>query len=110
MKRIAVTGFALLYALLVYGRYADRTAIWIEDLTGNSSKQHNSIAVHDGEESRKFSNGQKRTLPDQSALVPPLVALGMVLESDQFLAPSAETHTPGRLHQSISSRAPPAVS
>ena len=111
MRRFAVTGFALLYAVLVYGSHTDRTSLWLETLTDQATtQQHDTINVQDNEESRKVPKGQKRTLPNQFAFAPPLIALGIILKSNRYVALHVEEQIPERFHRSISPRAPPVLS
>jgi hypothetical protein len=110
MKRIAVTGFAVLYAVLVLGISVNRTAAWAESKASqNKSDQGTAFSV--GKPSPPSSPYGKKRIPQNSFVVEsPLIASGIILISNErAIAP-----TEGRLHgpfaSNIPARAPPTLS
>jgi hypothetical protein len=110
MKRVAVTGFAVLYALLVLGISVNRTAAWAEsNASRNKSDQRTAIGI--GKPSAISLHYGRKRFPQNSFVVEsPLIASGMILKSSERVVVQADVRVHGRLEANIPSRAPPSLS
>ena len=110
MKRFAVTGFAILYALLVFGISASRTSVWVEaNARKQKTDQADGIRIGKPEPfSPHFS--QKRIPQNQFVVESPWIASGALLQSNPHVALPMDVWSRGQSVPGIPSRAPPSLS
>ena len=110
MKRVAVTGFAVLYALLVLGISVNRTAAWAEsNASRNKSDQRTAISI---EKPSPYSPhyGKKRIPQNSFVVESPLIASGMILKSSERVVVHVDVRVHRHVAANIPSRAPPSLS
>ena len=111
MKRVAVTGFAVLYALLVLGISVNRTAAWAELKASQNNKSDQSLSFSVGKSSTYTPHHGKKRIPQNSFVVEsPLIAAGMILKTDETVIAPVEVRVHGHVASNIPSRAPPSLS
>src|SRR5262245_11861117 len=110
MRRLAVTGFAILYAVLVLGTSASRTFASIEAVSGSLKATHPAIRGNDESPHAGLQPGQKRMLQDQFVVPSPLTAAGISLEAERHVVFTMEIRARGQFRPTLPSRAPPFLS
>jgi hypothetical protein len=111
MKRVAVTGFAVLYALLVLGISVNRTAAWAESKASQNNKSDQGLALSIGKASAYSSSYGHKRIPQNSFVVEsPLIAAGLILKSSESVISYVDVRVHGHVASNIPSRAPPSLS
>jgi len=111
MKRIAVTGFAILYTLLVLGISLNRTAAWAESKASQTKPDRGLAFNVDKPGPYSSTHSGKKRIPQNSFVVEsPLIASGIILKSSERVIVSAEGRLYSPYASNIPSRAPPSLS
>jgi len=110
MKRVAITGFAVLYALLVLSISQNRTEAWAES-KASQSKKGEGVAFSPGKPSSYSPLHGKKRIPSNTFVVEsPLIESGTILESRESVVAPPEVRVHGLFASKIPSRAPPSLS
>jgi len=107
MKRFAVTGFAVLYAVMVFGISASRTSDWVKANASRSKSNQDSVDRIGKPEPHNPPSGKKRIPQNPFVMESPLTATGTPLKSDPHVALPSDIRVQGSSELSIPSRAPP---
>jgi hypothetical protein len=109
MKRFAVTGFAILYAVMVFGISASRTSDWVKANAPGHRSDQSSLDKIGKPEPYNPPFGRKRIPQNPFVVESPLSSTGTRLISDPYIALPSDIRVQGHSELSIPSRAPPPV-
>jgi hypothetical protein len=108
MRRFAVSGFVLFYALLALSGSANRLSTWIDQHTGALSQTAKTFSVHPGKVHDSSSDSHQRRITEEHYVVEPYLRaseITLVVQSHLLAIDSATACT--RSVSIVSSRAPP---
>src|SRR5262245_32917017 len=105
MRRVAVTAFALFYAVIVWGTSAQRTSLELEQIPNSQAKP--SIVSVEEVGGSGLRPSQKRILQNQFVIEAPLIASEIFLSSERRVVLRHEVRARSQFRPSVPPRAPP---